>query len=289
MSWSAAINAAGAVAGTAVSASSTGKLNKKNRQWQEDRMREQNEYNAPQQQMARLRQAGVNPHLAYQQGSINNVSASPGNPTTYQPDFSGIGDAAQNYVATRQQQTQIKQMEKNMEVADAEISLKKAQELNVNNDSEGKGINNSQLVDLYQLKKDQLAANLNQTNVNTTLAETSIEKQIQDISASKTGQKLSEKQIQNLTQTIAESKQRIKQMVIDGNLKGQEIELKRLELNLRKEGVNPNDPAWMRILTQQVNGEGGVVETIKNSGSKAGKWIKDKYDKLPSVKDWFTK
>lgn len=35
----------------------------------------QNEYNTPQAQMARLRTAGINPHMAYMRGTINNVAS----------------------------------------------------------------------------------------------------------------------------------------------------------------------------------------------------------------------
>ncbi|UPW41383.1 DNA pilot protein [Dipodfec virus UA06Rod_19] len=40
-------------------------------QWQRE-----NEYNSPMAQMARLQQAGINPHLAYSKGTINNVASS---------------------------------------------------------------------------------------------------------------------------------------------------------------------------------------------------------------------
>ena len=36
-----------------------------------------NEYNDPTQQMARLKNAGINPHLAYSQGGVTNTSSSP--------------------------------------------------------------------------------------------------------------------------------------------------------------------------------------------------------------------
>lgn len=36
----------------------------------------ENEYNSPTNQMARLREAGINPHLAYSHGTINNVASS---------------------------------------------------------------------------------------------------------------------------------------------------------------------------------------------------------------------
>lgn len=83
-------------------------------------MREQNEYNTPSNQMQRFKDAGLNPHLIYGQGTNGNQSSPTALPDQKLPDFSGIGDAAQNYTASRLQQTQINQMEKNIELADTE-------------------------------------------------------------------------------------------------------------------------------------------------------------------------
>jgi hypothetical protein len=81
----ATIAAGAAIAGQGINAMAQGKMNKKTRQWNEKmyaRQREDaladwartNDYNAPLQQMARLKQAGLNPNLVYDKGADNTAS-----------------------------------------------------------------------------------------------------------------------------------------------------------------------------------------------------------------------
>lgn len=70
----------------------------------------QNDYNTPSSQRARYEAAGINPYMALgniqsgQAGSVGGVKTPSAQPVTmqpFQPDFSGIGQAAQNYFANR--------------------------------------------------------------------------------------------------------------------------------------------------------------------------------------------
>ena len=76
----AAVTAAGQVLGTGINAIAQGKMNKKTRQWNEKMYAQQrtdaladwnmqNAYNSPEQQMQRLRDAGLNPNLVYGNGA----------------------------------------------------------------------------------------------------------------------------------------------------------------------------------------------------------------------------
>ena len=62
--------------------------NERNRRFAVDMWNKQNEYNLPTNQMQRLRDAGINPHLAYSQGQPMNTSNAPASPT-------GIGSMPQ--------------------------------------------------------------------------------------------------------------------------------------------------------------------------------------------------
>ena len=79
-----AIAAAAGLASTGINALTQGSLNRKTRQWNEAMYQKQrtdaladwartNEYNAPLQQMARLKEAGLSPHLIYG-GGANSIS-----------------------------------------------------------------------------------------------------------------------------------------------------------------------------------------------------------------------
>ena len=69
---------------------------RENLDWQEQMMDKQNEYNLPANQMARLKAAGLNPNLVYENGGSFTPSASVGSvssPTAQAPqvDFTGLG------------------------------------------------------------------------------------------------------------------------------------------------------------------------------------------------------
>ena len=85
---SAGITAGAGLIGGLFNAGSQAKQNEKNRKFQAEENQKardyntemwekNNEYNDPSQQMARLKNAGINPHLAYSQGGVTNTSSSP--------------------------------------------------------------------------------------------------------------------------------------------------------------------------------------------------------------------
>ena len=80
MSWLAAtITGVGGLASSVFNGVSQSKENKKNRNFQREMWNANNEYNKPVNQMARLDEAGINPHLAYANGQPMNVSNAPAN------------------------------------------------------------------------------------------------------------------------------------------------------------------------------------------------------------------
>lgn len=98
--------------GSGAQAIASGKLNRKNRAWQEkmyatqraDSLSDwqmQNAYNSPEQQMQRLRDAGLNPNLVYGDGNVQGNagevrSSQVGNPQTETPNISGITSGIQS-------------------------------------------------------------------------------------------------------------------------------------------------------------------------------------------------
>lgn len=80
MSWLAAsITGVGSLASGVFNGYSQKKENQKNRNFQREMWNANNEYNKPINQMARLEEAGINPHLAYANGQPMNVSNAPAN------------------------------------------------------------------------------------------------------------------------------------------------------------------------------------------------------------------
>lgn len=241
----------------------TERINAENRQFSKDMWNMTNEYNSPAQQMARYKAAGLNPHLIYgsQPQASQPMSASTSVPHVEKlpvvnpvGDISrGVFDATMSYLATKKQQTEIDNMEKTSQVMDADILSKNA----ATAESMGRTARNKFDLELAQILKQNTidAAILNTKNLGLTSNKIEV-----DIAASKAGAKLTYAQIQKVAQDILTAKKQIELMEIQGQnakadllTKQLDQQLKQYDLNLRADGVNSNDPAWMRMPIQFFN------------------------------------
>ena len=117
-----AIAAAAGLASTGINALSQGSLNRKTREWNEAQYKRQredaladwartNEYNAPLQQMARFKEAGLSPHLIYG-GGANSISQPVRSTDTksWSPNAPQIdgGQIVSQYFGIQQQQNALK-------------------------------------------------------------------------------------------------------------------------------------------------------------------------------------
>lgn len=103
------IGAGASLLGTAGSAVSQGKLNRKTRKWNEKMWNLQNQYNLPSNQMARFKEAGLNPNLIYGQGNSGNS----GTPPSWSPDapkFDGVGTAVGKGIQAALAQGQVEKL-----------------------------------------------------------------------------------------------------------------------------------------------------------------------------------
>jgi hypothetical protein len=151
----AAIQAGAQLAGTTANMISAANANKKQRQWQTEQYNKQrehalqdwemqNRYNSPEEQMRRLKQAGLNPNLVYGQGAVANnstsIRSSNAESTPMQPmrvDAGGIGEAVNTYfnvMMSKQEMQQraqvIDNLKKQGEIMDAEVQIKRNDILN---------------------------------------------------------------------------------------------------------------------------------------------------------------
>lgn len=248
------------------------RINQSNIDWQREYFDKVNEYNTPTMQMQRFKEAGLNPHLIYGQGTSGNTTMptapdkkfaeAKGTVGTAQgwEDWANLGlSAAQQYVATQQQIAQTQNTEAQTQVA-------MAQKQNVDSQTVANYMNSAktsqeteQSSQLFANKVATAEAGLN----NLTTQTKSIEQQI---ASSKTGQKLSEEQIKKTAQEIKESSERVKLLQMQGDNLGLDKELKQLDIQLKKVGINPQDPTWMRMLFQNIEGIGGAVSGFWSDG-----------------------
>ena len=99
------INLVGSVASSLMGNSSNLKLAREQREWDYKMWKENNEYNTPQNQVKRLRDAGINPALALTNGSLQSgiSQSTAGGQQAPQMDFSPIAQGVRNSVDLYQQ------------------------------------------------------------------------------------------------------------------------------------------------------------------------------------------
>ena len=209
-----------------------GRQNRKNREFQErenqinrqfavDMWNKQNEYNLPTNQMQRLRDAGINPHLAYSNGQPMNTSNAPATP-------SGIGSMPQgiapqmnigeifNALMTK---AQIKQME-----AQTEKTLAEKEEVEARTEGIGK---DNKVKDIELTHKDrQMLAEIGVNEQNIEESKSRVESSIltnkkvdQEIENLKSAKNLTDQQVDNLRKALVLMDAQINNTKADTNLK----------------------------------------------------------------------
>lgn len=114
-------------------------LAKYQNQWNLEQWNRENAYNTPTEQMRRLRQAGINPNLAFSNGNLDNVSASSpsaapmkvepylGNTQDMQSMVANVMTGLQAFESYKQAQNQTKLGETQIDYLKADVLNKRAQ------------------------------------------------------------------------------------------------------------------------------------------------------------------
>lgn len=234
------------------------------RQYALEDWEKQNQYNSPLQQMTRLRQAGLNPNLVYGSGAANtaqSISRSSSNvpsPTASRmapiqiPDLGGaLGQmydlqTKQVDLANKKAQTdlltqsalknQLQMAGMATKNATSDLQLQNAKKLQDATIEKALLENQQKKMDLAQspvkleIQKQELK-----------LKQATTKAQVDNINA-ETATKLF-----NLANIAPAQKEKLTQEI--DNLK-KSGELRQIDINLRQQGLNPSDPAYMRILVQ---------------------------------------
>ncbi len=269
------IMAGSALAGQGINAAQQSSMNRKTREWNE-RMygmqrqhalqdwEMQNAYNNPAAQMARLKAAGLNPHLIYGGGPgnvsqpVRSTDTKSWNPTPPQFDlgqvaksalFSGVDLELKNaqrdriqeltQVARQQALQQASQTAKNVqEVAKSKFELDRAKSL------QG-----------YVLEAARLGVKQQEANIQSTMTNT--QRTTQQIATEALMQqpnlKLALAEIDQRRANIAKTEAERYNINQDTRNKERTGILQQLDIDLREKGINPNDPMYMRILGQAID------------------------------------
>lgn len=206
----------------------------------------QNEYNSPMSQMARLRDAGLNPNLVYGHGSAQSPAGVPRgvNADSWRPTAPTVntGSALSAYYDIQLKEAQIDNMKATNTVLQQDAIMKTFQAMKEGTElrmTEGSDPNN-----LYEsLKQTQL----------------SVAKSMLDKTRAETSTLLDRNEREALTnvQSLREGVERIATMRLGRKLTDQQIQsldkdnqLKQLDIDLRRQyNIGPNDPLYIRLLT----------------------------------------
>lgn len=247
---------------TATNAIAQSNLNRRTQKWNEkqyDKARtdnmsdwnKQNEYNSPAAQMARLKAAGLNPNLVYDNGAatvsaqaVKSADTPAWNPKAPEYNFSSGINAYYDAQIKTATIDNLKQQFQNME---AEKALKEAQAINTNANTASTLQGTSTAGRLADISVQAAAANLNKTitETGTTIDANTranmmipgqLQQQIESVLSSRLGRAKTEEEIKQIKQQIQ-------------NLKADET-LKNLDFSQRKDNLSNNDPWYVKALTK---------------------------------------
>lgn len=271
-------------------------------QWERE-----NEYNTPENQMQRLKDAGINPNMAYANGNLSNVSAQ--SPTIQRANVNPYLGDAQNMQATIQNMLQLAQLKsiiKNTEadtkkkvadanVADTQSSVNEAnanylaiQALKSEAEKEGIQINNK-LLEAYgeenfrlQLKEVESRILLNKRNA----AEKDSQILLNHSNIALNDAKVSQIgwAIKHVRKQMEVADSEIYRNLQQGHLLSHQAtteQFKQAELkitnSLREIGINPNDSTVVQVLTKAVFDPTYADALIENLDTPAGLFITNHY------------
>lgn len=261
-------------------------INQQNRDWAVQDWEKTNDYNSPAQQMQRLKEAGLNPHLVYGKGADNIAApmrtpqSNPYHSSAPQFRFSGR-DAANSMIVAQQAELQADNLRKQNMLLDQQITGaaiandKSSFDLDFNKklagirseaekvDLEGRR-SSVALKDLEQwLRKDDQQLKWNEENRKSEMYP--LLKTGQVLSNKNAYQDYLNKQLSNVkTQgEIDLIKQAINNAKWDSKLKSAEYQMKKL-------GINSSDPSYLRLYTMSLGMDKQAFEKLMLTATIGG-------------------
>jgi len=223
----------------------------------------QNEYNHPSSQMTRLKEAGLNPNLVYDNGATYNASpirsssAQSWNPEPPKVDTKFVGDSLMSYYDVQMRQAQIDNLRTQNTVMLQDALLRKAQvestltgaektRLDIQQGTFDLGLKQS--IKPYSLEAARLGVEKTKTDIDVTLDRNEREQLRNAASISEIFQRIVNMKMSNrLTAAqISSIQAQIKTAGLDQSLK-------ELDINLKKQGIQPSDNVFLRMGAQLAN------------------------------------
>lgn len=224
------------------------------REWALEDWERVSEFNSPEQQMNRLRQAGLNPNLVYGKGADNTMDAvrsvsSPSiSPLAVKHDYSGIQSVINNFQNMRSAEQSIKN-------AKAQYDLIQAQTMEAEQDAYNKAFD----VGIKTQIRDYI---LNQRKAESEMKQEELER-YRDL----TPEKIKQEAAETLRKQQEAANSEVVKRKLEAEIKNIEAgtTLRQIEENLNAIGIQKSDPIYWRMAAQIFNKIiGEKVEDIKS-------------------------
>lgn len=256
-----------------------GSMNKKQMQFSKDMYAQQrkdaladwtmqNEYNSPQSQMQRLRDANLNPNLVYGNGAdakavgpVRQSSVESWKPTAPQLDINSLGNTMSQYADLKVKEATADNLKAQNSVILQDAILKAAQTASTVQGTEKSKFDLSQGQRLADISFEAAKAALRKTDADTVFTINQDERAAAQNSANlaEAAERILNSRSQRATNDV--QRRQIQQQTI--NLK-KDATLKQLDIDLKRLGIQPGDELWQRILGRIIGSPENLKENWKD-------------------------
>lgn len=239
-----------------------------------------NAYNDPTQQMARLKNAGINPHLAYSQGGVTNTSSSPASSNaSSMPE----GRAPQLDVNAMLNARLVGEQINNIK---ADTAKKEAEARNIGTDTEGKTLQNGITTKVLENWQNTYEADMSFKKSATSVNYSNIQVNDKKIEVSDMDIKRTTQEITNLVTTNSKLETEINSLVVKMNLDVQQTKNLIATMGLIKaqiDNYNAQSSLAFETAKNQSYIRSNIAADTANKGQlyqsmKRSNWIGEKYD-----------
>lgn len=240
------IAAGASLAGNLIGNNSRKNAQKRADKYNQAQWRRENEYNSPTAQMSRLREAGLNPNLVYGQ-SVSGATGQAGPaPQSKAHEIDNPLQDIQKFADVTQTQPQINNLRTQNTVMEQEAILKAAQTAKLGTDNAKGKFDLGLAKELRDTSMQAAKANLRHMEAQ------SIQKEL-DNSVKSQSKKAIIKDLYYKAEMSAES------------LKGEKLlnNLRQLEVELKRIGIERNDPWYFRIIGRHLDEANKIIKTLK--------------------------
>lgn len=239
------------------------------RTWAVDDWNRNNAYNSPAQQMQRYKDAGLNPHLIYGQSNTSAPVRSTDTAKTQAPQ-TNIGNVAQSMLSGYLSMYELQKTQAETNRLEKATELLEAQRRLTEQNTTGKGLSNFLLGNTMDYQMDYIAGKnklqaadiakktvdtqftINQDTRNTLLTANTLSQGVEKVLSMQ-----ADRSYQGVQKLYLQ--EQIRNLRKDGTLKD-------LDIKLRQLGIQPGDPAWLRIGSQIIQNPGAAKQILQNVG-----------------------